>query len=129
MNIKSDDVLMCLRTLGFRCEEKTAEGFLRYQKRIGNLLVTVANGQFENKIRISMLQDCEGNIRTSYKDIMAYTDVIADMMMAGLIQEESVAEFQAISKDNMIHDDREEFDEMENPLIGLPRKPKGFMAQ
>lgn len=126
MYLKNDDVLMCLSTFGFTCEERTQEGFLRLSKRIGNLVVTIANGQFENKIRISMLQDKEGRIRTSYQDIMAYTDMIGEMMTAGLIREETVV----IKRDvEPLIDSSEEFDDMENPLIGIPRKPDGFMAQ
>lgn len=125
MNLKNDDVLMCLRTFGFTCEEKTQEGFLRYQKRIGNLLVTIANGQFENKIRVSMLQDAMGNIRTSYRDILAYTDMIQEMITSGLISESCVS----MKLEEDLNDNSEEFDEMENPLIGAIRKPSGFMAQ
>ncbi|MGX8852865.1 hypothetical protein [Amedibacillus sp. YH-ame10] len=126
MNIKNDDVLCCLRSFGFSCEEKTMEGFLRYQKRIGDLLVTVANGQFENKIRISMLQDGEGRIRTSYKDIMVFMDMLKDMMIAGLIEEGAVVSTMNPYIEGSIVED---FEDMDNPLLGLPRKPEGFMAQ
>ena len=73
MRIKNDDVLAHLRSFGFTMQENNAQGFIRWQKRIGDMLVTIANGQFENKIRVSLLQDRNGNIRTSYKDILAYT--------------------------------------------------------
>ena len=76
MKLKHDHMLAQLCHFGFRCEEKTADGFLRYSRRIGDLLITVANGQFENKIRLSMLEDKEGHIRTSYHDLHAYTDLI-----------------------------------------------------
>ena len=76
MRIKNDDVLAHLRSFGFTMQENNAQGFIRWQKRIGDMLVTIANGQFENKIRVSLLQDRNGNIRTSYKDILAYTELI-----------------------------------------------------
>ena len=126
MYLKNDDVLMYLGTFGFTCEEQTQEGFLRFSKRIGDLVVTIASGQFENKIRISMLQDKNGSIRTSYQDIMAYTDMIGEMMTAGLIKEESVA---VVRDMELLYDYAEEIDDMDNPLLGLPKKPKGFMAQ
>ncbi|MFR5081021.1 MAG: hypothetical protein ACLTDX_24755 [[Clostridium] innocuum] len=51
MRIKNDDVLAHLRSFGFTMQESNAQGFIRWQKRIGDMLVTIANGQFENKIR------------------------------------------------------------------------------
>ena len=51
MRIKNDDVLAHLRSFGFTMQENNAQGFIRWQKRIGDMLVTIANGQFENKIR------------------------------------------------------------------------------
>lgn len=123
MKIKNDDVLMHLRNFGFTCEEHTAEGFVRYYKRIGNMLITVANGQFENKIRVSLLQDKEGNIKTNYKDILTYTDLICAMQDAGLTGES--LEQEAFVESTMRH----ETDLMENPLTAFPRKPEGFMAQ
>lgn len=119
MRIKNDDALSFLRSFGFRCYEKTAEGFLRYNKTIGNMIVTVANGQFENKIRVSLLQDKDGNIRTSYKDIMEYTEMLGSMMDAGLL-DESVP---------ILMEKEVEVDDMDNPLIAFPRKPEGFMMQ
>lgn len=126
MNLKNDDVLMCLRAFGFSCEEKTQEGFVRYQKRIGDLLVTIANGQFENKIRVSMLQDGDGKIRTTHRDILAYTDMIGEMMVAGILSEDVCTPAYDQDQDETTE---EEFDELDNPLLGLPRKPAGFMAQ
>lgn len=120
MKIKNDDVLVHLRNFGFTCEERTSEGFVRYAKRIGNLIVTIANGQFENKIRISMLQDQEGRIRTSYKDILTYTDLIGALSEAGLVGE---------GLDQEVYINNPELDMMDNPLIGFPRKPEGFMVQ
>ena len=79
MRIKNDDVLAHLRSFGFTMQENNAQGFIRWQKRIGDMLVTIANGQFENKIRVSLLQDRNGNIRTSYKDILAYTELICSL--------------------------------------------------
>ena len=120
MKIKNDDALSFLRSFGFRCGEHTAEGFIRYHKTIGNMIVTVANGQFENKIRVSLLQDNEGRIRTSYKDILEYTEMVGTMITAGLIDEcEAVA----------LEPEEESQDPMDNPLISFPRKPDGFMAQ
>ena len=84
MRIKNDDVLAHLRSFGFTMQENNAQGFIRWQKRIGDMLVTIANGQFENKIRVSLLQDRNGNIRTSYKDILAYTELICSLQDAGL---------------------------------------------
>ena len=60
MRIKNDDVLAHLRSFGFTMQENNAQGFIRWQKRIGDMLVTIANGQFENKIRVSLLQDRNG---------------------------------------------------------------------
>lgn len=126
MNIKSDNMLSGLRSFGFTCEEKTQEGFLRYQKRLGNLLVTVANGQFENKIRISMLQDMDGVIRTSYNDILEYTELIGEFIRTGMVSDDVMMQQEHMQvMDNIA----EEFDVMDNPLLGAPRKPKGFMAQ
>lgn len=119
MKIKNDDALPFLRNFGFSCEEKTADGFLRYQKTIGGMIVTVANGQFENKIRISLLQDKDGHIRTGYKDIMEYSDMLGQMLEAGLMSETTSIPLTL----------EEEINEMDNPLIGFPRKPSGFMAQ
>lgn len=123
MKIKNDDVLMHLRNFGFTCEEHTTEGFIRYFKRIGNMLVTIANGQFENKIRVSLLQDNEGRIKTNHKDIMTYTDLICAMQDAGLTGES--VEQEAFIEPNFHH----EADIMDNPLTAFPRKPEGFMAQ
>lgn len=120
MKIKNDDVLVHLRSFGFTCEEHTSEGFVRYAKRIGNLVITIANGQFENKIRISMLQDHEGKIRTSYKDVLAYTDLIGALCEAGLVGE---------GLDQEVFLKEPELDLLDNPLIGFPRKPEGFMVQ
>lgn len=123
MKIKNDDVLMHLRSFGFTCEEHTAEGFIRYNKRIGNMLITVANGQFENKIRVSLLQDKDGRIVTSYKDIMAYTDLVCAIQDAGLSIESLERNiFMEPAVDYQL-------DHMDNPLIAFPRKPEGFMAQ
>lgn len=47
MRIKNDDVLAHLRSFGFTMQENNAQGFIRWQKRIGDMLVTIANGQFE----------------------------------------------------------------------------------
>lgn len=122
MKLKHDNLLTQLCHFGFRCEEKTADGFLRYTRRIGNLLITVANGQFENKIRISMLQDKDGHIRTSYHDLHAYTDLIGALAQAGLLLEESYV---------MHHVDEakpeQTYDMRENPLVMFPKKPEGFM--
>ncbi|MEG0329696.1 MAG: hypothetical protein RR537_08590 [Longicatena sp.] len=122
MKIKHDDCLVHLRNFGFVCEENTSDGFMRYCKRVGDLLITVANGQFENKIRVSMLQDKEGNIRTSYKDVIAFSDLICELQEARLTQPLEIREE---VKEEMIA--YEEFSEMENPLVMLPRKPAGFM--
>ena len=119
MKIKNDDALSFLRSFGFHLEERTPEGFLRYQRTIGNLLVTVANGQFENKIRISLLQDHNGNTKTSHKDILEYTELLGAIMEAGLTNEESILHINASNC----------MDDMENPLITFPMKPEGFMAQ
>lgn len=120
MRIKNDDVLMHLRSFGFICEEKGQEGFMRWQKRIGNMIVTIANGQFENKIRISLLQDKDGNIRTSYRDILAYTELICSLQDAGLMLERP---------DTLLFEEAPQLDSMENPLVAFPRKPEGFMVQ
>ncbi|WP_416326592.1 hypothetical protein [[Eubacterium] hominis] len=122
MKIKNDDALSFLRSFGFRCCEHTGEGFIRYHKTIGNMIVTIANGQFENKIRISLLQDKEGRIRTSYKDILEYTEMIGSMIDAGLIAESASVD---LEKEEAL----DEIELMENPLISFPRKPEGFMAQ
>ena len=98
MKLKHDHMLAQLCHFGFRCEEKTADGFLRYSRRIGDLLITVANGQFENKIRLSMLEDKEGHIRTSYHDLHHHEEDHATV-----------------------------YDMHENPLIAFPKKPEGFM--
>lgn len=127
MNIKNDNVLGNLRSFGFTCEEKTQEGFLRYQKRIGNLMITIANGQFENKIRVSMLQDKEGRIRTSYKDILAYSDLLQEMIQTGLIGEQEFIAHQF--GEDIAEVSLDEYDASQNPLIGAIQKPKGFMAQ
>ncbi len=120
MKLRNDESLMQLSQFGFRCEEQTPEGFLRYSKRIGNLLVTVANGTFENKIRLSMLLDKNGNNRVVTDDLLAYTDMIGTMYQAGLIMEESYV---------IRHEDteKEEYNMHENPLLGFPKKPAGFM--
>ena len=122
MKIKNDDALSFLRSFGFRCCEHTGEGFIRYHKTIGNMIVTIANGQFENKIRISLLQDKEGRIRTSYKDILEYTEMIGSMIDAGLIAESASVD---LEKEEAL----DEIELMENPLISFPRKPEGFIAQ
>ena len=122
MKIKNDDALSFLRSFGFRCCEHTGEGFIRYHKTIGNMIVTIANGQFENKIRIYLLQDKEGRIRTSYKDILEYTEMIGSMIDAGLIAESASVD---LEKEEAL----DEIELMENPLISFPRKPEGFMAQ
>lgn len=82
--------------------------------------MTIANGQFENKIRVSLLQDAEGCIRTSYKDILAYTELICSLQDAGLT---------GMSQDCTCYADEDTVEPMENPLISFPRKPEGFMAQ
>lgn len=121
MNIKGDHLLEHLRSFGFRLEEKTNEGFLRYTKTIGNLMVTICNGQFENKIRISMLEDKEGNIRTSYHDILNFVDLIGAFHDAGLVGTKDLTSFFEYVP--------QEYDMNENPLISFPKKPEGFMAQ
>lgn len=123
MKIKNDDALSFLRGFGFRCYERTDTGFIRYNKTIGNMIVTIANGQFENKIRVSLLQDKDGVIRTSYKDIMEYTDMIGSMIDAGLISEGIAI---PLEKEELTEND--DIDLMENPLIGMPKKPSGFMG-
>ena len=104
MKLKHDHMLAQLCHFGFRCEEKTADGFLRYSRRIGDLLITVANGQFENKIRLSMLED-----------------LIGALAQAGMLLEESY----------VLHHHEEDhatvYDMHENPLIAFPKKPEGFM--
>lgn len=135
MNIKHDDVLVHLRSFGFTCDEHSSEGFLRYSKRIGDMIVTIANGQFENKIRVSLLQDASGNIRTSYKDILAYTDLIAALQDAGLtgfVEDQREAPQVKVEKSvvkNVVNTSTmdEEIGMMENPLVMFPRKPEGFM--
>ena len=87
------------------------------------MIVTIANGQFENKIRVSLLQDKDGVIRTSYKDIMEYTDMIGSMIDAGLISEGIAI---PLEKEELTEND--DIDLMENPLIGMPKKPSGFMG-
>lgn len=123
MKIRNDDVLMHLRSFGFTNEEYTMEGFRRYAKRIGNLLITVANGQFENKLRLSLLQDKNGNVRVSYKDILAYSELICSMQEAGIIGEcvqcDETQEMSPYKVGNYL----------DNPLIDFPRKPDWFMAQ
>ena len=109
-----------MRSFGFTLQESNAQGFVRWQKRIGDMLVTIANGQFENKIRVSLLQDAEGCIRTSYKDILAYTELICSLQDAGLT---------GMSQDCTCYADEDTVEPMENPLISFPRKPEGFMAQ
>lgn len=121
MRLKDDSCLDRLSMFGFRCVEKTSEGFIRYSKRIGNLIVTVANGQFENKIRVSMLMDRDGMIRTTHHDIMKYTDLIGSLMKEDLIFDEVVT----------LQKEEESFETYcmdENPLIQFPKKPDGFMA-
>lgn len=120
MRIKNDDVLAHLRSFGFTMQESNAQGFIRWQKRIGDMLVTIANGQFENKIRVSLLQDRNGNIRTSYKDILAYTELICSLQDAGLT---------GMSQDCTCYQEEDVVEPMDNPLISFPRKPEGFMAQ
>ena len=120
MRIKNDDVLAHLRSFGFTMQENNAQGFIRWQKRIGDMLVTIANGQFENKIRVSLLQDRNGNIRTSYKDILAYTELICSLQDAGLT---------GMSQDCTCYQEEDVVEPMGNPLISFPRKPEGFMAQ
>lgn len=120
MRIKNDDVLVHLRSFGFTMQESNAQGFVRWQKRIGNLLVTVANGQFENKVRVSLLQDKEGHIKTSYKDILAYTELICSLQDAGLT---------GMSLDQTCYEVEEAIEPMDNPLVSFPIKPEGFMAQ
>jgi hypothetical protein len=120
MKIKNDSYLKKLTIFGFRCVESTPEGFLRYSKRIGDLVITVANGQFENKIRLSMLKDKDGHIRTSYKDLMKYTDLIGDLVREGFILEE------VITLQN--EENTNEYALDENPLLFFPQKPDGFMT-
>ena len=120
MRIKNDDVLAHLRSFGFTMQENNAQGFIRWQKRIGDMLVTIANGQFENKIRVSLLQDRNGNIRTSYKDILAYTELICSLQDAGLT---------GMSQDCTCYQEEDVVEPMDNPLISFPRKPEGFMAR
>lgn len=122
MKLKNDDMLSRLCEFGFHCDEKTAEGFIRFSRRIGNLVVTIANGQFENKIRVSMLQDKQGNIRTSYHDILDFGEMIRTMINAGLIMEESYVLYSGM-------EEKKEYDMHENPLVMFPQKPDGFMAQ
>lgn len=121
MKLRNDEALMKLTQFGFRCEEHTAEGFLRYSKRIGNLLITVANGTFENKIRLSMLLDQNGNNRVLADDLLVYTDMIGAMYQAGLIEEESYV----VQQEDI---EKEEYNMHENPLLGFPKKPAGFMS-
>ena len=121
MRIKDDSYLRQLTMFGFRCVEQTSEGFLRYSKRIGNLVVTVANGQFEHKIRLSMLMDQEGRIRTTHLDLMKYTDLIGALVKEGFILNE-VVELEPI-------EGKEEYHMEENPLISFPMKPEGFMEE
>lgn len=123
MKIKNEDVLMHLRSFGFTNEEHTMEGFRRYTKRIGNMLITVANGQFEESIRVSLLQDKEGNIRTSYKDIVAYSELVCAMQEAGILGE-CVPSGDICETSQSIGDEY-----LDNPLIAFPRKPEGFMTQ
>lgn len=121
MRLKDDSCLEKLTMFGFHCVEKTPEGFIRYSKRIGSLVVTVANGQFENKIRVSMLMDKEGRIRTTYHDLNKYTDLIGALVREGLILEEPLR----------LHKEERaevEYNMDENPLIAFPKKPDGFMA-
>lgn len=131
MNIKNDDSLFYLRNFGFTCQERSVEGFLRYNKRIGNMLVTVANGQFENKIRVSLLRDKDGSIKTSYHDILAYTELIGALSEAGLLNLQPVS-FQEDTVDTLLQsdvpDEYEALDSLENPLMAFPLKPEGFMA-
>jgi hypothetical protein len=117
---ENQDVLAHLRSFGFTMQENNAQGFIRWQKRIGDMLVTIANGQFENKIRVSLLQDRNGNIRTSYKDILAYTELICSLQDAGLT---------GMSQDCTCYQEEDVVEPMDNPLISFPRKPEGFMAQ
>lgn len=121
MRLKDDSYLIKLTMFGFRCVEQGEQGFLRYSKRIGNLIVTVANGQFENKIRISMLQDKEGRIRTTHHDVMKYSDLIANLVREGFILEE-VMMFQK-EEENVFS-----YQMDDNPLMCFPQKPDGFMA-
>ena len=100
MRIKNDDVLAHLRSFGFTMQEN--------------------NAQFENKIRVSLLQDRNGNIRTSYKDILAYTELICSLQDAGLT---------GMSQDCTCYQEEDVVEPMDNPLISFPRKPEGFMAQ
>lgn len=123
MRIKDDSYLRQLVMFGFRCVEQTSEGFLRYSKRIGNLLVTVANGQFEHKIRLSMLMDREGKIRTTHHDLMKYTDLIGSLVKADfVVYEEEKVELEPVAP-------KEVFNRNENPLIFFPMKPEGFMEE
>lgn len=115
----NNDALPFLRNFGFHCEEKTADGFLRYQKTIGAMMVTVCNGQFENKLRISLLLDQENHVRASYKDFLEYTELLEQLMIAGLTGEDTNVQVPELEP---------EIDEMENPLIAFPKKPSGFMA-
>ena len=121
MRLKDDSCLEQLTMFGFRCVEKT-DGLIRYSKRIGNLVVTVANGQFENKIRVSMLKDRFGMIRTTYHDLNKYTDLIGSLVREGLIMEESL---HLQKQECEVNDD---YCMEENPLLSFPRKPDGFMA-
>lgn len=123
MRIKDDSYLRQLVMFGFRCDEQTSEGFLRYSKRIGNLVITVANGQFEHKIRLSMLMDSEGKIRTTHHDLMKYTDLIGNLVKADFVVCENEVE---VLEPVEIKD---VFDRKENPLIFFPMKPEGFMEE
>ena len=113
-------MLARLCQFGFHCDEKTAEGFVRYSKRIGNMVVTIANGQFENKIRISMLEDMHGHIRTSYHDVLAFTEMVRAMIEADMIMDESYVLYGS-------QEEEKEYDMRENPLVMFPQKPDGFM--
>lgn len=125
MNIKHDELLQHLRSFGFHLDEHTSEGFLRYSRRIGNLIITICNQQFENKIRISMLQDREGHLRVAHKDILAYTELIGAMQEAGLVGSHDLNTYIQEHIDSI----PSSYDMSENPLISFPKKPVGFMAQ
>ena len=120
MKIKLDHDLAELRNYGFHLDESTSEGFIRYSRRLGNLVVTVANGQFENKVRVSMLQDNEGRIRTSHYDIMAFADLVTTLNRNHLVEDESYVCQNDVEK--------VAYDMDENPLVMDFVKPSGFMS-
>ena len=54
---------------------------------------------------------------------MEYTDMIGSMIDAGLISEGIAI---PLEKEELTEND--DIDLMENPLIGMPKKPSGFMG-